>query len=552
MLGRVRAGYRSWAESNLAPLSSPLYRALWIATFASNLGAVIQTVGASWTMTILAPSPQMVALVTTASMLPIVVLALPAGALADTVDRRVLMLASQVIGTCAAAVIAALSITGHVTPVLLLVLTAVIGATVALHQPAWQASLGDVVPRRDLPAAVSLNVLAFNSARSIGPAIGGAIIAASSPSATFLLNAISFSGLIVILATRALPHAERRHPPEPIVSAMKTGLRFVRLSPEIKRIFLRGSTFALGASALQSLLPLVARTRFGGPMSFGAMMGALGLGSFVGALLATQVRSSMGGNRMLALATIVHGAATLVVALSASLAISIPFAFAAGMSWIFVITTTRTAIQLSSPRWVVGRTVATGQVASFGCMALGSAAWGAIAGIVGLTNALTLAAAFLALSELLHPLAPLPKVATEDSSGHVPMMVRPPRVDLDDRTGPIVIIIEYRVLPGAAHEFLTLMTELGRARKRNGATRWSVQQDIDWPEIWLERIESSSWTDHVRRLDRYTTAERALATRAAAFRTTTDRAVRRLIVRPPGARPLMESSPSDVERNSGS
>ena len=396
----------------------------------------------------------MVALVSTAAMLPIVVLALPAGALADNVDRRTLMLASQVIGTCAAALLAILAFTDHVTPTILLALTAVIGASVALHQPAWQASVGNVVPRRDLPAAVSLNVLAFNSARSIGPAIGGAVIASASPSATFLLNAISFAGLIVVLATHPLPRAERRHPPEPILSAIAAGVRFVGMSPQLKRIFLRGSMFGFGASALQSLLPLLARSRLGGPITFGAMMGALGLGSFIGAALATTVRANLGGNRMLALATVVHAAATLAIAFSTHLALSVACAFIAGVSWIFVLTTTRTAVQLASPRWVVGRAVAMGQVASFGCMALGSAAWGTIAESVGLPNALALAATFLAASIALHRLAPLPVVDAAESGGHPPARIRPPRVALDLSTGPIVIIIEYVVPTNDAQEFL--------------------------------------------------------------------------------------------------
>jgi MFS family permease len=550
MRGRFRAGFLAWREASLTPLSISLFRALWTATLASNIGAVIQTVGAQWTMTLLAPSPQMVALVSTAAMLPIVLLALPAGALADNVDRRALMLVAQVTGTCAAALLAALSFTDNVTPITLLALTAVIGATVALHQPAWQASIGDFVPRKDIPAAVSLNVIAFNGARSIGPAIGGAIIAVAGPSVTFLLNAISFLGLIVVLATRPLPRAARLHPPEPILAAMTAGVRFVGMSPPLRRIFLRGSVFALGASALQSLLPLLARTRLGGPMSFGATMGALGLGSFLGAMLATHVRANIGGNRMLALATVVHAGATVTIAFSTSLALSMPLAFIAGASWIFVFTTTRTAIQLASPRWVVGRAVATGQVASFGCMAIGSAAWGAIAGIVGLPNALAIAAGFLALSVLLHRVAPLPVVEAGDASGHAPVQIRAPRVALDESTGPIVVIIEYCVPVGEAREFLRLMTELGRARRRNGATEWSLQQDIDRPEVWLERIESSTWTHHVRRLDRYTTSERALAARVAAFRTTNDRPVRRLIVRPAGSAPLTVSAPTDQENGS--
>jgi MFS family permease len=537
MLDRIRVGLRSWRESSLRPFSIPLFRSLWIAALASNLGAVIQSVGAAWTMTILAPSPQMVALVPAAAMLPMVILALPAGALADIMERRRLMLASQIIGACAAGLLSILAFAHLVTPWLLLALTAVVGASVAIHQPAWQASLGDFVPRKDLPAAVSLNVIAFNTARSVGPAIGGALIAAMSASATFLLNAVSFLGLIVVLATRTLPRAERRHPPEPMLSAMAVGVRFVGLSPQLKRIFLRGALFGLGASALQSLLPLMARSQLGGgPIVFGTLVGSLGFGSFFGALIATHVRANIGGNRMLGGATLVYASATLVIAISTRLLLSVPFAFVAGVAFIFVLTTTRTSVQLCCPRWVVGRAVSLGQVASFGCMALGSAGWGAIAGLVGLSTALLIAAGFLTLTTLLHRLAPLPVVVAEEAAKRAPPQVPAPSLAIDDEAGPIMITIEYTVPPDESRTFLALMHELGRARRRNGAIDWSIQQDVDRPEVWVEHIASSTWIDHVRRLDRYTNTERALTDRAARFRTTTDRAVRRMIAFPAGSR----------------
>jgi MFS family permease len=526
----VKTWLATWRESSFTPLSNPLFRALWIAALASNVGAVVQSVGASWTMTILAPSPQMVALVPTAAMLPMVLLALPAGALADSVDRRRLMLISQIIGACAAATLSLLAFSHSVTPWVLLALTMLVGASVALHQPAWQASLGDFIPRKDLPAAVSLNVLAFNTARSVGPAIGGLIIAAFGTSATFLLNAISFVGLIVVLATHALPRAERRHPPEPILAAMAAGVRFVSLSPPLKRIFLRGGLFGFGASALQSLLPLMARSHLGGgPMAYGSLVGALGFGSFFGAIIATHVRSNVGGNRLLGLATIVYAAATLVIAFSTRLLLSIPFAFIAGVAWICVLTTTRTSVQMCCPRWVVGRAVSLGQVASFGCMAAGSAGWGWVAGSTGLSATLLFASGFLALTVCLHRLAPLPVIIPEEPAKNAPRQIRTPTLAIDHDTGPIVVVIEYAVPTGGAREFLQLMSELGRARRRNGATDWTLQQDIDRPDVWVERIESATWIDHIRRLDRYTSTERELAARAATFRTTSQRAVRRMI-----------------------
>jgi len=540
MIERLNANWRSWQEESLRPFSIPLFRALWFAALAAHFGAAIQAVGASWTMTVLAPSPHMVALVSTAAMLPIVILALPAGALADTMDRGSLMLASQILGACAAATLAVLSFTNHVTPLVLLALTTAVGASVALHQPAWQASIGDLVPRTDVPAAVSLNVLAFNTARSVGPALGGLVLAVTSPSVAFLLNAVSCAGLIAVLTMRRLPRVERRHPPERIVAAMAAGLRFVSMSPQLKRIFLRGSTFGFGASALLSLLPLLARARLnGGPMAYGAMMGAVGLGSFVGALLAMRVRSTIGGNRILGLAIVVYSLVAFGVAYSRQLWLSIPLVAIAGLAWIFVLTTTRTAVQLCSPRWVVGRTVALGQVAGFGCMALGSAIWGAIGSAIGIPSALALSGAFLLVSVALHRIAPLPSIEEAEVTGS-PAKIPAPRVAIDQDTGPVVISIEYTVRADDAKEFLTLMMELGRMRRRNGAAQWSLRQDIDNPDLWIEQIESQTWLDHVRRLDRYTAADRKLAAQVASLRAKAERAVQRTVIRRAGSSPLVE------------
>jgi predicted MFS family arabinose efflux permease len=413
----MKAWFRSWRETSLTPFSIPLFRSLWLAALASHIGAVVQSVGASWTMTILDPSPQMVSLVAAAAMLPMVILALPAGALADTVDRRRLMLISQIIGACAAMLLSFLAFTHNITPWVLIALTAFVGVAVALHQPAWQAALGDFVPRKELPAAITLNVLAFNTARSVGPVIGGALIAVAGTAATFLLNAFAFMTLIATLATRALPRVERGRPPESMFSAMAAGVRFVRLSPQLKRIFLRGGLFGFGASALLSLLPLIARSQIGGgPVAFGALVSALGCGSFVGAIIATRVRSSVGGNRMLGFATVAYAAATIVFAVGTRLLVSVPMAFVAGVASISVLTTTRTAVHLSCPRWVVGRAVSFGLVTSFGCMTIGAMSWGWIAGVMGLEMALLMSGAFLAITLCLHRLAPLPVVSIDTSS----------------------------------------------------------------------------------------------------------------------------------------
>jgi MFS family permease len=539
MLKQMGSGLRSWREASLAPFSVRLFRVLWTAAFASNLGAVIQATGASWSMTTMTTSPQLIALVQTAAMLPIVILALPAGALADNADRRLLMLFSQMLGAASAAMLAILSFTSVLNPWSLLVLTALIGAAVAMHQPAWQASIIDFVPRKSLPAAISLNVLAFNTARSLGPAIGGAIIAASGPPATFAINFLSFLGLILVLALSRFPPSERRLPPEPMLQAMAAGLRFVGMSPTIQRVYLRAGLFGFGASALYSMMPLVAHMRFpGGPLAFGFMMASLGLGSLGGVLIAVPLRTRFGNNRLTTFAVAAFSLAALGVAFSPWLLLTVLFSLVAGVSWIMVFTTTRTCTQLSSPRWVVGRTVSLGQVASFGSMSLGAAFWGAVASFAGLTQALAVSGLLLLASLFLGRLAALPDTDLEDQALPPRRVSRPPAVTVDGRTGPVVITIEYKVSRDQAQNFLDLINELGRIRRRNGATRWSVQQDIDRPTCWIERIHCPTWLDHLRRLDRYTAADRVLVEQVETFRTDAVHPIRRMVERSPGSSPL--------------
>lgn len=534
MIKWLRKGFGSWREASLAPFRLKLFRGLWVAALVSNVGAAVQAVGASWSMVTMSASPQIVALVQTAATLPIVLLALPAGALADNVDRRTLMIAAQILGAFSAAVLAALSFAGLLSPLALLGLTFGVGSAVALYQPPWQASLGDIVPRKFLPAAVSLNVLGFNLARSIGPLVGGVAIASLGSSITFLFNAFSFLILISVLTFARFPKADRRHPPEQMIPAIATGLRFVSLSPALQQIYVRASLFGFGASAVWSLLPVIAHARFGGsPMTFGLLMGALGAGSFCGAIVSTWFRSFTGNDRMVTLSVGGFGSATLGLAFSPLPVLSAVFAFAAGVAWIFVFTTTRTCVQLSSPRWVVGRTVSFGQVATFGCMSIGAACWGALANVFSVDTALLIAGGFLLLSMLAALVAKLPSTDPNDVAAQPERRSPPPpRIALHGEDGPVVVTIEYDVPPERASEFLTLMNELSRVRRRNGATLCTLQQDIDKPESWIERVHSPTWSDHLRRLDRYTADERELVARAETFRTSEQKSVRRMVERP--------------------
>ncbi len=527
---------RSWQATTFAPLKTHSFRIFWIATTAANFGSVIQIVGASWLMTMIEPAPHMVALVQTAAMGPMVVLALPAGALADSADGRIQMLASQIIGLAGASVLAAISIAGQASPLVLLALTMLIGCAMALHQPAWQASFPVLVPRDQLPAAVGLNSLSFNIARSLAPAIGGTVIVSLGIGATFLINALTFLVLAIVLATQTFPARPRRLPPEPIGAALVAGIRYASLAPALRRAMLRGVLFTFFASALWSSVPLIAHEQLGGgPLEYGVLLGGFGVGSLCAAVMSASARTRLGADRLVTLATVLFALATLTILASRWLALSTAIMIIAGASWILVLSTLSTSVQLSSPRWVVGRAVALSQVGIVGGMSVGAVVWGLLAAASSLSFAFLVAGGlFLACLPLMIRL-PLPANDGEDMEPHT-IGVLEPRARIEPNSGPISFLIEYRVPLDQAEDFLTLMHAVGRIRRRDGARRWRIHQDIDNPEIWWETVENATWIDFLRRMDRSTVGDVALRDRASAYRV--EGSVRRMIERPPGSKPL--------------
>src|SRR5262245_9874902 len=281
----------SWRNSpTLAPFHSRIFALIWTASLISNFGSLIQTVGASWMMTSIAPSADMVALVQSSTTLPIMLLSLVSGAAADIWDRRLLMLFAQSLMLVVAGVLTVIGYMGLITPWTLLSLTFLLGCGTALYSPAWQSSVGEQVPRPDLPAAVALNSLAFNIARTTGPAIGGLIVAQAGPPAAFLINGISYVGLIVVLASWRRPKPAPFLPPENMLMAIGTGVRYARLSPDIRTVLIRGLLFGLLGSSIWSLMPLVARDLIGGnAVTYGILLGAFGIGAVLGALTITSL-----------------------------------------------------------------------------------------------------------------------------------------------------------------------------------------------------------------------------------------------------------------------
>jgi MFS family permease len=511
---------QSWRNSpTLAPFHSRIFAMIWTASLVSNLGSLIQTVGASWLMTSIAPSADMVALVQSSTALPIMLLSLVSGATADIWDRRLLMLLAQTLMLVIALTLTVIGYLGQITPWTLLSLTFLLGCGSALYGPAWQSSVGEQVQRADLPAAVSLNSLAFNIARTTGPAIGGLIVARAGPPAAFLINAISYVGLIVVLAVWRRPKPVPFLPPENMLMAMGAGVRYARLAPDIRTVLIRGAIFGLLGSSIWSLMPLVARDLIGGnAVTYGVLLGAFGIGAVLGALGSTALRRRYTNEVIVEVSTVGYGLGAILTAISSWHALSMVALMLGGASWVLALSTFNVTVQISSPRWVVGRTVAIYQMVTFGGLAIGSWLSGIVASELSLVICLVSSGTLMVISALLGRRLPLrqPEGLNLDPSRTWSSESRAELDRLID-TGPVVVTVEYRVLIEDADAFRLAMRELRRVRRRDGAKRWSLMQDMAAPEIWIERYHSPNWVEHLRRHHRFTVADREIEHKVLEF-----------------------------------
>ena len=511
---------RTWRDSpTLAPFKSRAFASIWTASLVSNFGGLIEAVGASWLMTSLAPSADMVALVQASTALPIMLLSLPAGAIADIFDRRVVMLIAQVILFIMSSTLTTMAFLGHITPWILLMFTFLIGCGAALFAPAWQSSVGEQVPRAAISAAVSLNSLAFNLARIAGPAIGGVIVAAAGAKAAFLTNCLSYVALITVLATWRRPQSPRFLPPERMRMAMSAGLRYTRLSPGIRIVLVRGFVFGLLGSTIWALMPLIARDLIGGgAVTYGVLYAAFGAGAVVGALFSSSLRVRHGNDRVASVATVGFGLGTVLTAVSSWHALSMVALMIAGASWVITLSTFNVTVQTSSPRWVVGRTIAIYQMVTFGGLSIGSWLWGEAADRFSVVQALTSAGVLMCVSALLGRRWSLPQPEGLDLNPlRTFSAAQEAEIDRVPDSGPIVVTIEYRVAFQDTEQFLIEMNELRRIRRRDGARRWTLMQDTADPEAWIERYHSPNWVEHLRRHHRLTVADQETERRVLTF-----------------------------------
>ncbi len=495
----------------LAPFRHRIYRDIWIASLASNFGGLIQSVGASWLMVSLHASPGVISLVQAATTLPIMLFALMAGAIADNADRRKVMLAAQLFLFFVSVALAVASFFGALSPISLLAFTFLIGCGSAFNGPAWQSLVGEMVPRTEIPSAVALNSVGFNLARSVGPAIGGVIVASFGASVAFAVNAVSYLGLLAVLGRWKPETQPSPLPPERLASAMGAGLKYVMMSPPIGVVILRGAAFGVAGIAVQALLPVVARDLvYGGPLTFGLLLGGFGIGAVGGAILGGELRQrSVPAEIIIRLAFCGSAASAAVIGLSPVATLSFAAMIVGGGSWVLALSGFNSSVQLSAPRWVVGRALALYQMATFGGMAFGSWMWGYAADHLGTGTALLGSAIALLGGAALGLRLRVPDTADMnlDPRGWDEPMIS---LDIRPRSGPIVVTIEYVIRQEDVIPFLNAMASRRRVRIRDGARNWTLLRDLSTPSVWIERYETPTWQEYIRHNKRLTQADIAI------------------------------------------
>ena len=528
------AADRGWKA--LAPLRDRTFRSIWLTSLLSNFGQLVLGVAAAWEMTRLA-SAGMVALVQTALMLPLMLVAVPAGAIADMFDRRKIAMTGLAFATAAAVALTVLATAGLAGPWVLLVFCFLIGGGVALYSPAWQASIGEQVPPEHLPAAVSLGSVSYNIARSFGPALGGVIVLALGAKAAFATNALLYLPLLGAFFLWKREHTPPRLPPERLSRAIVSGLRYAVHAPPVRAVMVRALAFGLMGAAQAALTPLVARDLLrGNAATYGMLLGAMGVGAVIGALMVSDLRERLSPEKAVQIGKVIVGLMAVAVGLSHSLVLTMAAMAVSGAANMIIVSLLNVAIQLSVPRWVTARSLAWFTSSMTGGLAFGSWFWGQVTTHYGVSIALVAAGMGMVLLPLLGLVWPLPGVV--DPAVDIVELAGEPDVALalTPRSGPIVIEIDYRVEPVAARSFYDAMLQLQSARLRNGAFEWSIARDLADLALWTERFHFPTWQDYLRQRSRFTQADHAVQLAADAYHQSgSQKRVRRRLERPLGS-----------------
>jgi MFS family permease len=522
--------------SEWAPLQIATFRAIWFASLAANIGTWFQNVGGVWLMTRFTASPLLIALMQTATTLPVFLVGLPAGALADIVNRRHLLLATQGLILVVAAALSVLTFTGLMNAPLLLGFTFVLGLGAILGNPAWQAVNAELVPANELPAAVTLSSVSYNLARAVGPALAGLIIAVAGPAAVFLLNAIAFLYVVVVLLRwHPVPHRAVL-PAERLIGAMRTGARFVQNSPEMQTVLIRTFCFIFFISGLWALLPVIVKQDLRlGAAGYGLLLGCLGVGAVLGSAVLPQIQRRIPVvDIQVVISTVVLALVMIALGYLRNLFVLCLITTIGGIAWIMLVSCFNVAAQEASPTWVRARALGAYLVVYQGGTAIGSLLWGTLAANLGDPLAILLAAlgAILGLAAGLRW-----RLADSEKQDLRPWHVTVPRLLIEPRLqdGPVMVQTEYCIDPLRAEDFLHAMQEVRLMRERDGAFGWFLSRDPAHEERHVEAFMAESWLDYLRQLDRMTNADHATLDYAGSFH---------LGKAPPAVTPLIGEHPN--------
>jgi MFS family permease len=510
-----------------SPLRVAAFRSLWLAILAGNIGTWIHDVAAAWIMAETTGSPLMVAAVQSATTLPLVLLAIVAGTLADIVDRRRYLIIAQLWMFIVASILAVLAHSGQLGPWLLVALTFTLGVGAAMAMPAQQATTPELVPRALLGPAVALGSLSMNIARAIGPALGGIIVAQAGATWAFAINALSFLGVVLALLLWRRETGVSRLPPESFGLALRAGLRYAGQATVLQAVLVKAACFFIFASALTALLPIVVRQQLQASAgTYGLLLGCIGVGAISGAMLLPRLRRRANSDRVFLLASLAYAACMSGVALLRDVRLLYLICLLNGFAWICVLSSLQIAAQVSVPAWVRARALSLYIVVFSAGMAAGSLGWGVLAQLQSTSAALLVAAAGAALAALLTRGFRLGSTGQADvtPSGHWPQPLL--GAEVESERGPVLVTIEYQVPEASRAAFLALLRELGRSRRRDGALQWGLAEDTAQPGSCMEYFIAASWLEHLRQHERVTGEEQRL-----------QQAVRALLL--PGTQPLV-------------
>ncbi len=484
--------------SPFAPFRTRAFFWLWLGVVVASVGFWGQMVGAQWLFVNDPNAATIVPLVQTASTLPMMLLALPAGVLADALDRRWMLVIVQAYFIVVAVLLTVLTALGLMPPALLLAFTFAVGAGQAMLSPTWQSLITELVPREQFAAATRLDMVSVNVSRAVGPALAGLVIATWGVAPVFALNAATGAVLLIILLSWRRPTV-RIERPERFLPALRSGSRYVRHEPVIRTILLRFASFVVPAGAIWALLPLIASRQLGlGAGGYGLLFAALGAGAVTAALVLGRIKQHLSSNRVIAAAGAAFALAIGALALTTSVWLAFPLLVICGIGWTTTVATVISELQLFLPGWVRARALAVYLMVFLGTQAFTAPIWGLVTQYAGLRPALLASAVLLVVSVGLGRVLRVPESQGLDRSPLAYWDTPRLQFEPEPSNGPVLVSIRYEVDDADRAAFVEAMRALRRSRLRSGSSRWQLYRVGEDPRRYVEQFEVPSWEEHER------------------------------------------------------